>query len=256
MVDGWFGDGDWSDSGNPLDNNIWDSPEPEEDRQDIVEVWGTPAESNADAVQLWLLLYGQTLAAPPDIRIPAAFGPGEDAGDCGGNTDAQDNDTQDGFADFVRDVINGIPSSGSQEWGAALSVDALGRPYSPSGGVSTIGEVDENTLYIPPNPSEVYGIIHNHPDALGGQDTDRVNRYPSPADWEAAEQMVAAGADGNNFSLYIIDADGEMREFSYADRERYENLSETEMERGEDLPEPIIDDDAERADSSTDCTQN
>ncbi len=63
MVDGWFGDGDWSDSGDPLNNNIWDDPEPEEDRQDIVEVWATRIDR--DGISIFLEMWNWLNPALP-----------------------------------------------------------------------------------------------------------------------------------------------------------------------------------------------
>ncbi len=253
MVDGWFGDGDWSDSGNPLDNNIWDSPEPEEDptrRLPTVTTTGTAPESNADAVQLWLLLYGQTPAAPPDIRIPAAFGPGEDAG---GDGDCATTDTQDAFANDIQDIMEQLPNFSTTEHAAVMAF--INGQFVITGiaqGLPT-GEGGWSThLTGPDNSSDAVGIIHNHP-SNGDPIQDATSRYPSARDWLTAQAFVDAG-NLSSFSLYLIGPDGVMREFDFADREMYENLSRFQMIQGDDLPPDMNPDGSEGEQSCDDDT--
>ena len=97
--------------------------------------------------------------------------------------------------------------------------------------------------------SQVIGLVHNHPLYEYGT-TDQaaaINRYPSGGDvkggdWNAASYMVnngAGGTTGANFAMYVIDTAGQMREFLYSDRAKYENLSADEREQGDELPEQM-----------------
>lgn len=64
-------------------------------------------------------------------------------------------------------------------------------------------------------------------------------------DWSAAAYMVsqgAGGAVGLNFSMYVIDTQGVMREFEYSDPGSYEGLDEQDRASGQGLPPPLIDD--------------
>lgn len=98
--------------------------------------------------------------------------------------------------------------------------------------------------------SQVIGWVHNHPThTYGGPQAD-INRYPSGGDvpggdWNVADWFVSQGAGGvggEGFALYIIDTEGDMREFEYKDREIYMNLDATERGRGEHLPGEIVSD--------------
>jgi len=84
--------------------------------------------------------------------------------------------------------------------------------------------------------SDVIGFVHNHP---GGTLEFETNRYPSPTDWLNAEGRIAQGADPATLTLYVVDAKGDVRSFSYADKASYENLSDAEKRAGVNLPEEI-----------------
>lgn len=59
-------------------------------------------------------------------------------------------------------------------------------------------------------------------------------------DWNFADYMVANGAGGSggeNYSMYIVDAKRDLREFKYSDRETYKNLDKDDQIRGRDLPQ-------------------
>jgi len=82
------------------------------------------------------------------------------------------------------------------------------------------------------NVGDVVAMIHTHPkstqsDPLGADITNRQNRAPSDGDFDVIENpgsaldleelVILAGVDVNvwrsNFSHYIIDTDGKLREF-------------------------------------------
>ena len=242
MVDGWFGDPDWSDSGNPLDNNIWDDPGPDEAstrRLPTVTTTGTPIESNADAVQLWLLLNGQTLAlTPPDVSIPVMIPDipiSPDLVNC--LSDILDYLDGANFPENVdmrqmRDVAENIATdlvslSNSQ-------LPELGNPFveygaflirNPDGSVTTSAPFTElssdqinltsgqalTQLLAVGSDSVIVGIIHTH----------SVSPLPSAGDFSAVSTLInALSTAGISISvdpdatLYIIGPDGEIREYA------------------------------------------
>lgn len=64
-------------------------------------------------------------------------------------------------------------------------------------------------------------------------------------DWNTADWMVsggAGGAGGAGFALYVIDVDGVMREFNYANHDFYKSLTLEDRNRGVGLPDAVNDD--------------
>lgn len=132
-----------------------------------------------------------------------------------------------------------------QEYGAILYEDANGNiqtfgpePLTPVGVTGSLFSTEalysafENAGL---DRGSITGFVHNHP---GGVFTDvDLNRYPSGADWAAAAGAVELGADPATYSLYVVDGNGNLREFAYADRALYENLTDEQKRNGENLPE-------------------
>lgn len=93
------------------------------------------------------------------------------------------------------------------------------------------------------------GFIHNHPDALGGADTDKHNRYPSTldfvgagSDYEQLESMVLKFGNGDptyDPVAWIIDANGVVRELKWSDRDNWANLTRAERVADVGLPPAI-----------------
>ena len=75
---------------------------------------------------------------------------------------------------------------------------------------------------------DIIGFVHSHPPAASvgdpAQDAmfDAVDRYPSPADWDQMDALVAAGADASSLSFYVIDTNGDMRKYDYSDKAIYD----------------------------------
>ncbi len=182
-------------------------------------------------------------------------GPG-DGGD-GGGTESQQNDCRDRNAlDATSDIksendnnvdehasVVYIGSDGAVRHSPPIEGDTLGVPLS-----AILSWMSQNGVAM----NQVIGLVHNHPAYEYGA-TDQsaaINRYPSGGDvaggdWSVAGYMVsngAGGAGGADFAMYLIDTAGNLREFAYADREKYENLSAQEREQGEELPDAMKDD--------------
>jgi hypothetical protein len=93
---------------------------------------------------------------------------------------------------------------------------------------------------------DILGIVHNHP-AAEYSDYPDIQRYPSGGkvpggDWNAADWFVSGGAGGSggdDFSLFVIDTAGKMREFRYSDRDKFKNLDFEERNRGKALPPEV-----------------
>lgn len=60
----------------------------------------------------------------------------------------------------------------------------------------------------------VVAMIHSHPEADNSA-ANRRNRAPSDADWLAADEAVARGANPDELTIYIIDKWGDLRAFDY-----------------------------------------
>ncbi|MEQ1687874.1 MAG: hypothetical protein ABL874_04815, partial [Sphingopyxis sp.] len=92
----------------------------------------------------------------------------------------------------------------------------------------------------------VVGTVHNHPYAsttsqARGQNVTSYNadqRYPSNQDWDILDAQVVRGADPTNLSIFILDGFGTLREFKYADKDKFKGKTDQQRVNGEDLPEP------------------
>ena len=85
------------------------------------------------------------------------------------------------------------------------------------------------------NPSarntESVGIIHNHPDGIGGPASDLNQRYPSDEDWRALEKL-SEQTGTTDPSLWLMDARGDVREFHLSDKSAMQALSDTDRQNG------------------------
>lgn len=76
--------------------------------------------------------------------------------------------------------------------------------------------------------SQVIGFIHSHPTAPRSGDPvrdaiyDAADVYPSPADWDQMDAMVAGGANASTLSFYVVDMNGAVREYNYSDQAIYD----------------------------------
>ncbi len=145
-------------------------------------------------------------------------------------------DAENEFALLMRDTIEYFPSYSTTEYGVTMAMGSDGVPFAV-GNAALAGDLDETELYLPTDASNVFGTVHNHPS--GGSDYNLLNRYPSDNDWSAADAFISNGADPNNFSMFIMDANGDLREFEYSDRALYQDLSQDDMIDGDDLP-PVM----------------
>jgi hypothetical protein len=64
------------------------------------------------------------------------------------------------------------------------------------------------------------------------------SRYPASGDWYALDKMVAAGANPASLSIYILDAFGDLHEFSYTDKDALNQLTDTQRKNGAMLKAP------------------
>ena len=90
--------------------------------------------------------------------------------------------------------------------------------------------------------SQVIGMLHNHPTSYGFDDRSRdINRYPSgdqtyvDGDWGFGKYATDRGAS-SNLSIYVLDTQGMLREFNWADRDFYASLTRDQKDDGVGLP--------------------
>ncbi len=150
-------------------------------------------------------------------------------------------EVQNGFAIQMRNLIQYLPDYHSTEWGITLGMGPDGRPYV-IGNIAISGNSGSSGVVLPADASNVFGFIHNHPAGVGATqaDFDADSRYPSDHDWRAAQAFVDNGASAANLSLFIMDANADLRDFPYSDRNRYAGLRRTERITGQYLPDALV----------------
>jgi hypothetical protein len=80
--------------------------------------------------------------------------------------------------------------------------------------------------YILSRPTS--GLIHNHPEILGGDDVDLLQRYPSERDWEALgvlHGIFSPTNTGYDPSLWLLDSYGVLREFKLSEKGYFDGLT-------------------------------
>lgn len=148
----------------------------------------------------------------------------------------------------LRDAIKEDPNDHRKEHVALIFRDSRGiimtSPLFEGTDRSANVSAAVNWLISQGHPTgNITGLVHNHDRDYYGrtEDEERLNRYPSDADWAAAQILISLGADPGVFRHYIVDTNGEMREFDYDDRLIYESLSIQQKINGRELP-PSLDD--------------
>jgi hypothetical protein len=72
----------------------------------------------------------------------------------------------------------------------------------------------------------------------------RFDMYPSTTDWDAlnqlAIQVMVAGGNPDQLSIYIVDRDGIVREFNYRDRATYHVPESRLLQHPGQLPLPPL----------------
>lgn len=182
----------------------------------------------------------------------------ESGGGMGGPNTVPPEDCRDREALEAKQLINGEDNNNTNEFGILIYRGADGQLHKSSVLRGANGEIPRSVIesWMRDNGvsmSQVEGFVHNH-DAWHYErsyEEGQLNRYPSGGasvgggDWAVADWMVSAGAGGAGgagFALYIIDTDGDLREFEYSARNIYFNLDADERERGESLPPELVSD--------------
>lgn len=181
-------------------------------------------------------------------------GPGGTGGGGGGGQTPPSEDTHQGedcATQAIKDEIDSKPTNNTKEHSAIVykGADGLYRTspaFTGSAGTAPLVELIQWTLDNNVAFSQVTSLYHNH-DSLTGADNPNevaVNRYPSSSlyasngrgDWGIADDFVRLGADPAVFKLTIEDTEGKARDFAYADKAKYENLTLDQMKAKKDLP--------------------
>lgn len=84
----------------------------------------------------------------------------------------------------------------------------------------------------------VEGIVHNHPDLIGIDHVDRLNRYPGVGDWQVLEILYNAYSPhfpNYDPSVWVMDRWGVMREFKLSERAAIEGLTDSQRDAGQGL---------------------
>lgn len=186
----------------------------------------------------------------PPYYYPPSYGyypspsgyPGYYPGGGGTYPPPTDNYCQDQEAMQGADEIEAKSDDANKEYGSIVYRAANGQVlHSPPLAGSAEGvTLQAFTNWMTANGvsySQVMGIVHNHPANIYGLDSTSadVNRYPSANDWNFATHFMNNGAQAS-FSMYINDTNGTLREFAYADKANYVNLTQQQMDDGYRLP--------------------
>ncbi len=100
--------------------------------------------------------------------------------------------------------------------------------------IYTRGLLHNPGIPLPPDGIVVEGVVHNHPDAVGDDRLDDINRYPSNPDWIGLQNLYNqySGVIPNyDPSLWIIDSDGVVREFKYSEMSQFYGEAMTNDQR-------------------------
>lgn len=152
--------------------------------------------------------------------------------------------TEDASARHIADRIRTLPSSNNVEWGASIIRTSEGKFTSGSAAIGSDLMPRGNTLWVAATEyGSLVGHVHNHPNSVPNANALQ-DRYPSNTDWDSVELLKANGSsygfDAMQFAIYIIDHDGNVRKFPYAQRDMFPRNADTELKnQGVALP-PVI----------------
>ncbi len=185
-------------------------------------------------------------------------GPGPGLGSGGGGSGGQtaNVDGLDGHqgldcaTNAIKEEINKLPTNNTNEHVAVVFRGPDGKLYTSPPFTGANGQVDYSQLGVWMHGrgiglSDVVGLYHNHPASTSTHTDGDYHRYPSNAntvapgsfnDWAAATGFVLNGANAATFVMILEDQNGDTRHFAYADKAKYENLTQKEMEDRKDLP--------------------
>lgn len=180
-------------------------------------------------------------------------GGGSGTGGTGGTAveqHTQDCGTEDGAATQVANHVMGVlppgvsgpedpvtTSTGNDwtkvEFGALI----VKNPNGSFGAFNDMIYSSDKAAYVlvPYNSTQpIQGFWHSHPTVpdLGQR---LVDRYPSPADWYALNQIAGRATAVSDPSLWITGPDGITREFKLSERNYFEGMDETRKKNGEGL---------------------
>lgn len=130
-------------------------------------------------------------------------------------------------ANAVADIDTDIKAKDASDGKSGTSQPEYGATIASADGKFYTSEIRTGQSYDDANPpstsigppagftwAQVTGTVHSHPPS-GDAAADIRNQAPSDGDWQSADEAVRRGADPSNFTMYVIDKDGNMRAFDY-----------------------------------------
>lgn len=137
---------------------------------------------------------------------------------------------------------NALLSSGGSDWRSVeFGAVVVGKP---SGGYGLFEDriySSDQEGWVSPSSAvgaAVQGFWHNHPEKQGttfGDRQQRIDRYPSPRDWERLASISTQPGAAGNPSIWLTGPEGTTREFKLSERGSIEALSLDQMVEGEGL---------------------
>lgn len=192
--------------------------------------------------------------------------PGDDTGGGGGDSTGgqlgkdpaydlnhtEDCGTKDGAAEQVAkkiqtsddpDINGNVPEFNwrNSEFGAVLVKQADGRIGVHGDTIHTDGNPLMASMPYPNDVGTIAGLVHNHPGNLTDYTAALIASYPSTGDWTNLAYIFESRnlPVPPDVSIYIVDAFGNVREFKYSDKDKYESMTDKDRSDPRNLPEAI-----------------
>lgn len=197
---------------------------------------------------------GIVVIGPSSYYPPYVWNPNDGAGQGGGGSSGSDPSpdltheatcgTADGAAKQIADEIKNAPAvAGRGDWtqvelGTFVVRTADGRYGALESTIYTDNQYNGVTIPDVWGDDYVEGIVHNHPDSLGNDRVDALNRYPGEGDWAALEVLYNAYSPhypGYDPSVWIMDRWGVLREFKFSERATIQGLTDDQKVAREGL---------------------
>ena len=129
----------------------------------------------------------------------------------------------------------------NSEFGAVIVRQPDGRFGVHDETVHTDGLPNQVGLPTPSDVTTIAGLVHNHLGSSKDYNLSLIASYPSDDDWIRLAEIFTSRnlAVPPDVAIYIVDPFGNLREYKYSDREKYDAMDDSDRRNPDNLPEPI-----------------